>query len=151
MTGPLPKDPALRQRRNQAASRATLPATLKKLRRTRPLPARSEGLTWHKLTLAWWRDIWHSPMAGEYLDADVHALYRLAVLIDMFWTEPGRELAAEITKEQQSFGLSPLDRRRLEWIVEKAEEAAERKRGQRRPVSHTPADDPRRALLSIVS
>ncbi len=99
------------------------------------------------MTRLWWRDIWHSPMASEYLKADIHALYRLAVLVDRFWTQPKLAIAAEIRQEQAHFGLTPLDRRRLEWIVEKAEEATRR----RSPVVEVdPANDPRR-LLTVVS
>jgi len=144
MRGRYPKDPALRQRRNKAVTRATLQVAAPPRRRAPSLPRDRE---WHKLTLAWWREVWRSPMAGEYLDVDVHALYRLAVLVDRFWTQPKLAIAAEIRQEQAHFGLTPLDRRRLEWIVEKAEEATRR----RSPVAEVdPANDPRR-LLTVVS
>jgi hypothetical protein len=81
--------------------------------------------TWHALTLRWWADVWASPMASEYLAADVHGLFRLAVLVDDYWcagSPSGRkELAGEIRLQGQAFGLTPLDRRRLEWTVGQVE------------------------------
>lgn len=148
MQGPLPKDPATRQRRNKVSTRATLSLVADGPMKRPPLPKRGEGRKWHRMTLQFWKAIWASPMAAEYLEADVQSLYRLAVLIDMFWEKPTLGAAAEIYRQQQAFGLTPIDRRRLQWIVEKAEGS---KRG--RP-SHSgpmdPADDPRR-MLSVVS
>lgn len=150
MRGPLPKDPAIRQRVNRSTTRATLSPDGGR-RRAPPLPDRTGAQAWHKLTVAWWRDVWHSPMAAEYLEADRHTLYRLAVLVDKFWERPTTELAAEIYREQQAFGLTPIDRRRLEWIVEKAEQASERRSGKRAPaVERDGGDDPRR-LFQVVS
>jgi hypothetical protein len=106
------------------------------------MPKREDGKKWHPLTVAWWKDVWHSPMAREFLEVDRHALIRLAMLIDRFWEAPAKELAAEIRLEQQAFGLTPLDRRRLQWTVEQ-EEA--RTRTRQVPVE-TEAVDPRKIL-----
>ncbi len=110
------------------------------------LPKRDDGAEWHKLTRSWWRDVWHSPMAGEYLEADKHALYRLAVLVDAFWVKPTAILAAEIRQQQQCFGLTPIDRRRLQWEIEKTEQA---KRKRREPKPPTAGEDPRRLLQAV--
>lgn len=132
MPGPAPKNPAVRQRRNRKSTRARLLTEEKPRQRAPSLPSRGEGeQDWDPLTVAWWFDVWHSPMAEEYVRSDVHALFRLAKLIDMFWAEPSKEFAAEIRIEQQAFGLTPLDRRRLEWTVERAEEAQDRARERR--------------------
>jgi hypothetical protein len=104
-------------------------------------------MDWHPMTRRWWRDVWGSPMATEYVRADEHALFRLAVLINAFWHKPSTTLASEIRLQQQAFGLTPLDRRRLEWSVERAEEAkasGEQKRIKRAVVIE--GDDPRRLL-----
>jgi hypothetical protein len=82
---------------------------------------------WNALTVAWWRDIWHSPMAAEYMKSDHHGLFILAALVDKFWEEPSEKLAAEIRQQRQCFGLTPLDRRRLQWTVQKVEEGEKRK------------------------
>ena len=144
---PLPKDPALRQRRNKTSTRARLETEERSLVEAPPrLPY---GCNWHKLTKAWWRDVWTSPMAGEYLLADVHGLYMLAELINQFWMDPTKELAAEIRLQRQCFGLTPIDRRRLQWEVARSEVATTR-RDQRRVRSAQEGDmDPREALRVI--
>jgi len=127
MPGPVPKPAALRQRRNRVSTAATLMAEPRRRRAPRlPELKGADGAVreWHPLTRAWWRALWRSPMADEYLDVDIHALYRLAVLVDMYWREPSRELAGEIRLQQQCFGLTPIDRRRLQWEVERGETAA---------------------------
>lgn len=86
---------------------------------------------WDNMTRRWWKDVWASPMAEEFLRADEHGLFRLAVLIDLFWTEPSQKLAAEIRLQQQAYGLSPLDRRRLQWQVVQTEEAVDRREVRR--------------------
>jgi hypothetical protein len=143
MPGPAPKPAALRQRRNKDVTQAALINRDAPLAKVPPLPKRKDG--WHKLTKAWWKDIWQSPMHVEFLRADVHALFRLAVLIDLFWTEPNLAVAAEIRLQQQAFGLTPLDRRRLQWQVIQTEGATdkyERERSRRA----TPIGDAREIL-----
>lgn len=146
MPGPIPKDPMIRQRRNRVVTRATLPPEDEVKKRVPPLPKRSEP--WHKLTRVWWRDVWNSPMATEFLRADIHGLYILAELVDRFWREPSKELAAEIRLQRQCFGLTPIDRRRLQWEVERVE-AATRQQQVAVQGAVPLGDDPRR-LLSVV-
>ncbi len=92
---------------------------------------------WHPLTRAWWADLWASPMAGEYDATDVHGLIQLAVLVDDFWhAESPRDRQAastEIRLQGVRFGLSPIDRRRLQWKIERSEEAQARKGAARPP------------------
>jgi len=147
MPGPIPKNPALRQRRNKAVSRATLPAEAQERKRAPQLPRREGG--WNPHTRRWWSDVWHSPMAGEYVQADIHGLYRLATLIDDFWDTPSTALAAEIRLEQQAFGLTPLDRRRLEWSIAQTEEATT-KRQQRQVRAAQAGDVDPREVLKVV-
>jgi len=117
MPGPLPKDPAVRQRANRKSTRAML-APAKRCRKMPDLPIEEP----HELTVAFWRDVWASPMASEYLDADVHGLYLLARLVDNFWAYPSTALAAEIRHRRMAYGLTPIDRRRLEWSIKNYEE-----------------------------
>lgn len=56
-------------------------------------------------------------MAREWLPSDVPTLFRLAILVDNFLEDPRPNLAAEIRLQEQRFGLSPLDRWRLQWEV----------------------------------
>jgi hypothetical protein len=136
---PLPKNPATRQRRNKhstARKLGGLPADVV----APPLP---EGREWRAETQAWWADVWASPMAGEFVDgrADIHGLFVLAVLVDDFWKKPTTMLAAEIRLQRQCFGLTPIDRRRLQWEIERGEEASDRTRRRRSAPAPKPAAD----------
>jgi hypothetical protein len=137
-------------RRNQSATRATLSADHDVV--APELPARE----WHAQTLAWWSDVWASPMAPEYDESDRHGLYALAHLVDDFWTaETAREraaLSAEIRLQRQCFGLTPIDRRRLQWEIERSEEAQDKGRKRRtsqQPKKGEPKSDPRSVLRSV--
>ncbi len=145
MPGPIPKDPQLVQRRNKVTTAAKLTDGTRK-RRAPSLPKHRD---WHPLTIAWWRDTWHSPMAAEFLESDIHGLYLLAELVDQFWTEPTKELAAEIRLQRQCFGLTPIDRRRLQWEVEKVESATRRQSNRTAPRPAQPVEDPRAALRAV--
>ena len=124
MPGPMPKNDAIRQRRNKSSSRAMLPPELSPIRRTPRLPKNPTG-EWHSLTRGWWRDVWTSPQSNEFLRSDLGALFRLAILMDMFWKTGKLAIAKEIRMLEREFGLTPLSRRRLEWTVTQAEDAAD--------------------------
>ncbi len=154
MPGPLPKPTALRQRTNRTATRAILSAETGTRRRAPLLPDRTDAdgapREWHRLTVLWWRDVWRSPMAPEFLQADIHGLYLLAELVDQFWVTPNKELAAEIRLQRQCFGLSPIDRLRLQWEVERVE-AATRKQQPPQPMQPTATEDDPRQYLKVLS
>lgn len=138
---PNPKHPSVRARRNKTSTAATLSPVHDV--EAPDLPERD----WHPQTLAWWADVWASPMAPEYDDSDKHGLFLLAVLVDRFWTSPHWTLAAEIRLQRQCFGLSPMDRRRLQWEIDRGEAAAERSERRRPPREPLRVvGDPREAL-----
>lgn len=144
---PMPKEPSTRQRRNKVAGARTLTAAPDA--KAPALPEMEGG--WHERTTAWWADVWASPMAPEYDDSDVHGLFLLAALVDEFWRKPSQALAAEIRLQRQCFGLSPIDRRRLQWEIDRGEAADDKtrkRRTQRRPQSTTSSrrSDPRSRL-----
>jgi hypothetical protein len=60
-------------------------------------------------------------MAAELLEADIHGLYVLADLVNRYWSKPSVQLAAEIRQQRQCFGLTPIDRRRLQWEVQRVD------------------------------
>ena len=120
------KDESVRARSNRASTRATLDPS-----RSVAAPPLPPGREWLPETLEWWADLWASPMAGEYHASDKHALFILAALVDEFWTSPTTETAGEIRLQRQAFGLTPYDRRRLEWSIESAEESKDRGRQRR--------------------
>ena len=119
-------------RRNRSATKATLTAQLPEDIDIPTLPDRDLG--WHTLTVKWWNDVWSSPMAPEYDSSDLHGLFVLADLLDAYWCEPSAKarsgLAAEIRLQRQCFGLTPIDRRRMQWEIERTDAAQDR--GERR-------------------
>jgi hypothetical protein len=139
------KDPSARARANRASTAATLTDGRTAIRPE--LPDRD----WNPMTVAWWDDLWASPMAAEYHSSDRHGLFILAALVDQFWVAPDAKLAGEIRLQRQAFGLTPYDRRRLEWTIETAEDAKDKgaSRRQRQQASTQPdaAKDPRLALV----
>ncbi len=158
MPGPPPKHSSTRARRNRVAGAKQLQAVPDAEVPALPTDA---DIEWHPLTVKWWTDVWSSPMAPEFDSSDVHGLYVLAMLVNAFWLEPSQSLAAEIRLQRQCFGLTPIDRRRLQWEVargEKADEDTQQTRAARKPKaagaaaplpkSKRPAEDPRRLLAN---
>jgi len=145
-----PKHPSTRARRNKTSTNAVL--TAEHDVKAPPLP---RGVDWHPMTRSWWKDIWASPMAPEFVQADNHGLFALALLTNDFWlaeTPSARSsLAAEIRLQGQRYGLSPIDRRRLQWEIEKTEDAIARG-SQRKPAPQPRPQgaDPRQAALRVV-
>lgn len=154
MAGPPPKDPRLRQRRNKVATAAKLTLTGHQQAPAvahRELPARSPGeAPWHPATQEFWGEVWASPMAHEYLPADVPGLIILAKLVDRFHYGD-TSLAAEIRLQRQCFGLTPLDRRRLQWEIERVEDAQRRRPTASGQAAAQPSAvrDPRRTLRAV--
>lgn len=146
MSGPPPKPAHLRQRVNKKSTHAQLPAQ-GEVKGEVPAIPNPDGRVWHPLTVAAWASAWLSPMASQFLDADVAAMGRLAVLWDAFNQVPTSQLAAEIRLQEQRFGLTPLDRSRLQWEIARGDEAVDRKRpkGDRKTGTHDP-----RNVLSMV-
>ena len=145
----LPKDPSVRARRNRSTTKAVL---------SRDRVVAAPGLPdreWSPATRSWWANLWASPMGPEFDASDLHGLLMLAVLVDDFWSADApssrMSLAAEIRQQSQRFGLSPIDRRRLQWEVERVEDAQEkgaRRRG-RVPAPSRRSADPRSVLRPV--
>ena len=146
------KDPSARARANKASTAAVL--TKPAAGRKPTLPARHDG--WHPMTRAWWRDVWASPMSSEWHESDKHNVYVCAMLYDDMWnahSPTGRkEAASEFRQQRMALGLTPYDRRRLEWTIESAEEAKDRGAQRRRTPVAVPksgARDPRAGLHAV--
>ena len=142
---------SLRQRSNRKAGAAELEAP--ESPKVPVLPKhidRPSGKGWHRHTRRWWRHVWESPMAGEYLESDVDGLIRLAILIDQFnWTNDPK-LMSEIRLQEARFGLSPVDRSRLQWEVARSDEATSRRRAPATTSrSVDDRDDPRNVLRAV--
>lgn len=100
------------------------------------------------MTVVSWKHAWESPMASQWLRTDVDALGRLAVLWDDF-NHGKMLLASEIRLQEQRFGLTPLDRSRLQWEISKADEAEHRKSRRAETPRRTGTNDPRRGLMAV--
>src|SRR5438309_842745 len=111
------KHPSVRARTNRASTAATLSNEARG-----PAPALPSVRDWSALTLDWWRDLWASPMSAEYHESDRHQVIVLAMLMDDFFTAESRTMrttiSAEIRQHRTAFGMTPYDRRRLEWQIE---------------------------------
>lgn len=147
MPGPPPKAPGQRRRRNKVAGARTLVPVDAGALEPPQLSERPDGASWHPAAVAYWNAIWQSPMSTEFDASDVHSMVRLLDLVHTYWHLAAREvrtkvlLAAEIRLESQNFGLSPLDRRRLQWEIERAESA--QADGRRRTAHVVDGSDPR--------
>lgn len=96
------------------------------------------AIAWRPTTLAWWGVIWASPMAEEWVDADVPGLFALALLVDDFWTAPEAKVHAEIRQASREFGLSPFSRRQLQWEIKRLDAGKAPPAPARRPAAATP-------------
>ena len=65
-------------------------------------------------------------MAGEWLPSDLHGLVLVARLVEDYWTAADAnvraKLATEIRLQRQCYGLTPIDRRRLQWNTDRPAE-----------------------------
>lgn len=150
MPGPAPKHPSARARQNKAATKATLVAHSAKIP---PVP---EGVDWHPEAIHWWNDVWASPMSPEWDESDVHNVTLCAMLINDVWraetTKERRDAMAEFRLQRKDLGLSPYDRRRLEWTIETAKDATAKgqsKREKAKPATKPAGEDPRSGLYAV--
>lgn len=100
---------------------------------------------WNTQTVAWWNDVWTSPMAEEWDASDLHNVVVVALLYDDIWTATNpkqrKDALAEYRLQRADLGLSPYSRRRLEWTIETAAEAKDREQ-QRRGNGRVPPPAP---------
>lgn len=144
MSGPVPKPASQRRRRNVSTTARTLRPVSGEVEIPKLPTRRIDGrpAKWRAETLDWWQRLWHSPMAPEFDDSDLDGLRELALLIDKFWREQTVDLAREVRLQRAEFGLSPISRRRLQWEIDRGEEAAQRTAERRSPKAAT-VPDPR--------
>jgi hypothetical protein len=88
-------------------------------------------------------------MSSQWLLTDRDALGRLALIVDDFYRRPSADGLKEIRLQGQLFGLSPLDRSRLQWEVSRGEEAERRFKPKPPPAKAKPTNDPRRFLQAV--
>lgn len=145
--GPPPKDPKLKQRRNKEATAATL--TDENPPEAKPeLPPPSDcGIVgpWHKKVVELWNDIWSSAMASEYTKPDIHGLVMLMHMQHRYWNGE-YDLDAEIRLQRQCYGLTNLDRRRLQWEIKRVEPNGKKTEAPKKPERLA---DPRSVLKAV--
>lgn len=146
MPGPPPKDPKLRQRRNKDATAGTFIDTSPIAEGDIPeLPERDDGVEWHPRAVRLWDEIWTAPMASEYTLADVH---RVELYVDLFHrckVQYSAAAMAELRLQGVCLGVTPIDRRRLQWEIKRVEKPGE----VERPKIPERVADPRAALRAI--
>lgn len=154
MGGPIPKPANLRQRTNKKSGATTLPPPNKSKNKRKKYPElqNPDNRKFHPLTISWWNRVWQSPMAGEYLPTDIDGLARLAILIDNYYQYPmnknAKDWLGEVRLQEARFGLSPVDRSRLQWEIQKGEEA-EKKRGSKPEKVAVGQKDPRESFRVV--
>lgn len=122
-TGPPPKDPRTRQRRNKTATRSTLaplpsdapqPGAVREIPPLPPIRGK-----WAPAVEAWWRDLWSSPMAVRFPPSEVSSLVMIARLRQDFERAKNarerREASSEIRLQERRWGLDEMSRRSLQW------------------------------------
>jgi hypothetical protein len=148
MSGPPPKAAGTRARRNKTST-ATVLHLVESTESTWELPTRGDLATWEPLAVRFWSDVVAQLLpSGQLVPTDFAELYALTDLIHRRWSEDGGvRYSSEIRLAGQRFGITPLDRRRLQWEVEKVEAAVDARKSRRRPTPVGRAkSDPRSAL-----
>lgn len=160
MPGPMPKNPATRQRGNRTATHAKLSLVVNHEVPPMPLaedwlgrisssdgqPVEDAPVEWSQAVENWWESIWSSPMSNEYHDADIHQLY-LACFYLQQTLNPYLKMSDRLNASKsyeatvKNFGLTPMSRRSLQWEIERSEEALA-KGAKRRSRTPDPADAP---------
>ena len=148
--GRMPKPAHMRQNRTKKSGATTLQNYDPEQEEKVKIPAlqNPDKRKFHRLTRAWWKHVWESPMAGEYLPTDIDGLARVALLVDNYYKNPHKEILSEIRLQEARFGLSPIDRSRLQWEVLKGEEAEKKRKPQQK--QHDPSSIDPRGILGVV-
>lgn len=148
------KPPDLRRghnnRRGSAPGSAELPDRGETIDLANPptLPERRDGVPWLEEAAWAWEEAWASPMAVEFLPADVPRLVGYVDLIHRYWLVDHHDhdhvtkltsLAREIRQQGAGFGLTPADRWKLHWTIDHGDG---RRHGSARPSA--PAPEPTR-------
>lgn len=146
--GPAPKPAHLRQRTNKKAGGNILSIVAEAGAKVPTMP-NPDGRVWHQLTVTEWRRWWESPMASQWIDSDLGGLGVLILLHDEYFKAPNVEAVKEIRLQRPCFGLTPLDRSRLQWEVAKGEAAEQQQQRRQMSPKRTGTNDPRRGLMAV--
>ena len=150
-TGPPPKDPSLRQRRNRTSTRSVLPALPDRPRgEIPPLPSIGHR-KWHPDVERWWSLLWTSPIASKIPASEVPSLEMVAILRNDFHRASNPKdrarVLSEIRLQERRWGLDEMSRRGLQWEFERPGDT-----GTPAPQAPPPPDaddDPRKVLRMV--
>ncbi|MEK6327496.1 MAG: hypothetical protein AABM66_08245 [Actinomycetota bacterium] len=135
MSGPAPKQPSERRRRNPPAGGEwiELPATVEKPILP-PLPRRSKG-RWSTVTRATWEAWRIDPATTQYTPADISFALHTIRLVELGHAMPTAALLAEIRLRMDGLGLTAKGKRYLRWRVADPAEVVElaRRKPRKRP------------------
>lgn len=148
MPGPPPKPMNLRQRTNKKAGATVI--EMPTAGGAAPPLVHPSGETWHPATEAAWREFFESPMSTQWLPTDITGLVMLAVCYDQFYKTGNLDYLKEIRLQRQLYGLTPLDRSRLQWEVSRGEDAERRQQIRRQTIPRTGTTDPRASVLMAI-
>lgn len=86
---------------------------------------------WSPAVVRWWHDIWGSPMASEFVKADIHGLYLgcyyLHESLNPFYKLTDRVNAAKAFENTiKNYGLTPSARESLRWNISQGMAAQKR-------------------------
>lgn len=150
MPGPHPKPAHLRQRKNRKAGASMLEVP-DEAPEVPELPKHPDGRDWHPYTVESWERAWTSAMASQWLESDFDGIFRLHMLYDQFYLKLRASILAEVRLQEQRYGLSPLDRTRLQWEFNRGDQAEAELRKRRQPPAAPVVGDPRALLRAVAS
>lgn len=115
-TGPIPKDPSTRARRNKDPIGTTV---LSFTPGEQPfLPA---DIDWHPQTIVWWSMWRETPLSALFTQTDWQFLLDTALIHHKFWSG-NLAVAPELRLRCAKFGVTPEDRARLRIVFADADE-----------------------------
>jgi hypothetical protein len=131
MSGPAPKPPGQRRRRNAPARGDWI--VLPETDSARPVPSLvrlAPEVSWTGATKRWWKAIWRTPMSTQWGDGDYPVLVELAYLRQLFmpsvmtdesggkvFVQGDARLAPEVRHRSDAFGLTPKGRQERRWLL----------------------------------
>lgn len=155
-SGPAPKDPSTRVRRNKdatqivrvveasATSRPELPEFTVEV--TLDGELQTQQFVWPTITREWWKSLDDHPLAYEFIDADWSYLLETARVHAAFWMGD-MKAAAELRLRESKYGFTPEDRIKLRISLATATEVEDRVVRRRSTSRSKPAADPRLKLV----
>lgn len=117
-TGPAPKDPGKRARRNADPIPRT---TLQFVPGSQPKLPENVGVEWHEMTRRWWKMWAESELSKMFTDTDWNFLLDTAKVHSAFWNG-SFGVAQELRVRVAKFGMTPEDRARLRIVFADADE-----------------------------